>query len=203
MSAVLPRPATTAGTIPVGGVGRRSIGWWGLLTLIATEGALFAYLLFSYYYVFVQVGPSWLPEREPTLKLALPNTLILLASSGTVWWAERSVRRGRGVAGTLAFVLTFVLGAIFVAIQLAEWKSKPYTIHSNAYGSLYFTITGFHMAHVAAGLVALALLAVWSMLGYFDRERHVPVLIGAAYWHFVDVVWLLVFATFYLVPRLW
>ena len=199
MSAVVAGRAS----VPVGSIGRRSIGWWGLLTLIATEGALFAYLLFSYYYVFVQQGPAWLPEREPPLHLALPNTLILIASSGTVWLAERGIKRGSNRSAIAFFVLTLILGIAFAAIQCLEWKTKPYTIHSHTYGSLYFTITGFHMAHVAAGLVMLALLAVWSSLGYFDRERHVPVLIGAAYWHFVDVVWLFVFSTFYLVPRLW
>ncbi|HEY0178825.1 MAG TPA: cytochrome c oxidase subunit 3 [Dokdonella sp.] len=189
--------------VPVGGAGRRSIGWWGLVTLIATEGALFAYLLFSYYYVFVQLGPSWLPERTPSLGLALPNTLILLASSATVWLAERGVRRGaRGVA-LASLAATLVLGVVFTAIQIFEWKTKPYSMRSGAYGSMYFTITGFHMAHVAAGIVALALVFVWCAAGYLDRERHVPMLIGAAYWHFVDVVWLFVFATFYLVPRLW
>jgi cytochrome c oxidase subunit 3 len=188
--------------VPIGGVGRRSIGWWGLLGLIATEAALFAYLLFSYYYVFVQIGPSWLPERAPALKLALPNTLILLASSATVWWAERSVKRGLRGAAIGALALTLVLGAVFVAIQVMEWKAKPYSIRSGSYGSLYFTITGFHMAHVVVGLMTLALLLLWCARGYFDRVRHVPLLIGAAYWHFVDIVWLLVFFTFYLMPRL-
>jgi heme/copper-type cytochrome/quinol oxidase subunit 3 len=198
MSAVVVGPV-----VPVGGTGRRSMGWWGLAALIATEGALFAYLLFSYYYILAQIGPSWFPERSPPLKLALPNTIILLASSATVAWAERSVRigaRGRAAGG---LVLTLVLGAVFLAIQLFEWKAKPYTIESSSYGSLYFTITGFHMAHVAAGLIALVLVLVWTLAGYLDEKRNVPMLIGAAYWHFVDVVWLTVFFTFYIAPRLW
>lgn len=198
MSAVVVESAA-----PVGGIGRRSLGWWGLATLIATEGALFAYLLFAYYYTLAQVGPSWFPERAPPLKLALPNTILLLASSATVAWAERGIRigaRGRAIGG---LALTLILGAIFVAIQLAEWKTKPYTMQSGSYGSLYFTITGFHMAHVAAGLIALVLVLVWTLTGYFDERRHVPMLIGAAYWHFVDIVWLTVFFTFYVAPRLW
>jgi heme/copper-type cytochrome/quinol oxidase subunit 3 len=189
--------------VPVGGVGRRSMGWWGLVTLIATEGALFAYLLFAYYYVLVQVGPSWFPEKAPALRLALPNTIILLVSSGTVWWAERSIRRGARGAALGGLALTFLLGLAFLVIQLFEWKAKPYTIRSGSYGSLYFTITGFHMAHVTAGLIALLLIFIWCASGFLDGRRNVPLLIGAAYWHFVDVVWLFVFFTFYLVPRFW
>jgi len=195
--------AVVADAVPVGGVGRRSVGWWGLVTLIATEAALFAYLLFAYYYILVQFGPAWFPERSPSLKLALPNTIVLLISSATIRWAERGMRRGaRGMAlGGIA--LTFLLGLAFLIVQLFEWKAKPYSLRSGSYGSLYFTITGFHMAHVTAGLVALLLLFVWCLKGYFDTRRHVPLLIGAAYWHFVDVVWLAVFFTFYLLPRLW
>lgn len=189
--------------VPIGGVGRRSMGWWGLVALIATEGALFAYLLFAYYYLLVQFGPSWFPERAPLLRLALPNTVILLVSSGTIAWAERNIRIGTRGAALAGLALTFVLGVAFLVIQLVEWKTKPYTIHSGSYGSLYYTITGFHMAHVTAGLIAILLIFVWCLAGYFDPKRNVPLLIGAAYWHFVDVVWLTVFFTFYLLPRFW
>jgi len=195
--------AAVVATVPVGGIGRRSMGWWGLVTLIATEAALFTYLLFAYYYLLVQFGPAWFPEHAPPLKLALPNTVILLVSSATVWWAERSIRRGARGATAVAVALTFALGLVFLVIQLFEWKAKPYTMQSGSYGSLYFTITAFHMAHVIGGLVALLLIFVWCVAGYFDERRNVPVLIGAAYWHFVDVVWLAVFFTFYLMPRIW
>jgi cytochrome c oxidase subunit 3 len=63
-------------------------------------------------------------------------------------------------------------------------------------------VTGFHLAHVIVGLLLLLALLVWAALGYFDRERHAPLTIGAIYWHFVDVVWLIVFSVLYLVPRL-
>ena len=201
MSEIVLAPAVP---LAVGSSGRRGVGWWGLLCVIATESALFAYLLFSYYYFAVQLGDAWLPGKPPDMKLALPDTLILLCSSATVWWAERGVRRG-GPTGRsrLALALSILLGMVFIAIQLLEWRAKPFSITSGPYGSLYFTITGFHMAHVAAGLVLLLLVLWWSALGYFDQRRHVPVLVAAAYWHFVDAVWLVVFFTFYVTPRLW
>jgi heme/copper-type cytochrome/quinol oxidase subunit 3 len=95
-----------------------------------------------------------------------------------------------------------VLGIVFVIVQLREWQTKAFSPHSGTYGSIYFVVTGFHLAHVIVGLLLLLALLVWAALGYFDRERHAPLTIGAIYWHFVDVVWLIVFSVLYLVPRL-
>ncbi len=138
---------------PVGSNGRNSAGWWGVLCLIATEAALFSYLLFSYYYLAVQYGPSWSPEPHPKLALALPNTVILLSSSVAVWWGERGLKRGRRGQHLVGYGLAIALGIIFVVVQLFEWKAKSFSIRSGAYGSLYFTVTGFHMLHVVVGLV--------------------------------------------------
>ena len=189
--------------LPAGSLNRKGLGWWGLLCAIASEGALFAYLLFAYYYDRVEIGREFVPGPLPELKLALPNTIILLVSSATCWLSEQAIKRNKRAHTTLWLLVSFVLGVVFVAIQLLEWKSKPYSISSHAYGSLYFTTTGFHMAHVAAGLVGLALAVIWCVRGYFDSHRHVPLIIVSAYWHFVDAVWLTVFFTYYVTPRLW
>jgi heme/copper-type cytochrome/quinol oxidase subunit 3 len=71
---------------------------------------------------------------------------------------------------------------------------------AHLYGSLYFTITGFHMAHVVVGLIVLAVMTLWIALGYLDAKRIAPITIGGLYWHFVDVVWLFIFSTLYLSP---
>jgi len=189
--------------LPVGAIERRGLGWWGLLCLIATEGALFFYLLFSYFYFDVQMHREWLPRELPSLGLALPNTAILLLSSVAAWIGERGVRRGARWQLLLGLLGALVLGAVFVSIQLMEWQSRAASIRASTYGSMYYTVTGFHMAHVVVGLAVLLMVLVWSALGYFDRRRNAPVLIGNAYWHFVDAVWLAVFTTFYITPRLW
>lgn len=193
--------ATLSQPLPVGSIGHRASGWWGMLTLIATEAALFAYLLFSYYYLASQATQAWPPEM-PSLKLALPNTFVLIASSVVVWWGERAIRQGNRRRLLIGLGGAFVLGVIFEILQLMEWGSKPFSFNSSAYGSLYFTVTGFHMLHVAVGLLMLGVLFLWSWLGYMSAERHAAVSIGAVYWHFVDIVWLTVFSTFYIVPFL-
>lgn len=188
--------------LPVGGLKRNSVGWWGMLCLIATESSLFAYLLFSYAYFAVRFGPHWLPVAHPSLKLSGPDTVILLSSSVVIWWAEQGAKRGRRVQHLIGVAVTMALGLAFLAIQAFEWKSKRFTLTSGSYGSLYFTITGLHMAHVVVGLIILAVVFVWSAVGEFTPRRHTPVLISSTYWHFVDVVWVVVFTTLYLTPYL-
>jgi len=188
--------------LPVGSIGHKAFGWWGMVTIIMTEGSLFGYLLFSYYYFAVQYGREWLPDKLPEFRLSVPNTVILILSSVAVWWGERGIRRGSRGQLALGLAISLILGTIFVGIQLLEWHEKPFTLSSSSYGSLYFTITGFHMVHVIVGEIVLAFVLIWSLLNYFDSERHAAVSVGGVYWHFVDVVWLAVYATLFLSPRL-
>ena len=188
--------------LPIGSIDKRASGWFGMLMLIMTEAALFIYLLFSYYYFYVQYGHEWLPAELPKFRLSVPNTVILLASSGTAWLAEQGIHRGDRFRLALGLAATLLLGIVFMGIQGLEWGEKPFGMATSAYGSMYFTLTGFHMAHVAAGLIMLGFVMLWALLGYFDRERNAAVTIAAAYWHFVDAVWLTLFFTIYITPRL-
>lgn len=188
--------------LPIGVIGTHSGGWWGMVGLILTEGALFVYLLFSYYYFAVQLHPAPWPPELPSVRLSLPNTIILLLSSVAVWWGERGTRHGNRLAQLLGLGIGLILGIIFVGIQLLEWKAKSFSLSSGSYSSLFFTVTGFHMAHVVVGILILAAVLLWSALGYFGPVRSSPVTTGAIYWHFVDAVWLTVFFTFYITPYL-
>lgn len=180
----------------------RQPAWWGMVLLITTEAALFAYLLFSYFYVASQARSPWLPGGPPTLHLALPNTLILLASSVTMWWAEAGIRSGERIRLGRGLLLTLILGAVFISIQIVEYVNLPFSPTTDAHGSLFYVITGFHSAHVAVGLLMIAVVLMRAWLGHFKLGRHLPVTLTAWYWHFVDVVWLAVFTTLYLSPRI-
>lgn len=190
-------------SLPVGSAGRKSLGWWGIWTLIATEGSLFGYLLLSYFYLYFQTQAQWPPGGAPELLMPGINTFILLASSAFVWGSERGIKRNASRLTSCGLMgAGIILGAAFIIVQLREWQHKSYGLTSHLYGSLYFTITGFHMAHVLAGLVILTLMLIWTALGYFNDKRHSVITIGALYWHFVDAVWLLIFSSLYLVPYL-
>ena len=184
-----------------GSIEHRISGWFGMMALIVTEASLFLYLLFSYFY-FALSSETFVPAQRPKFGLSGPDTAILLLSSVAVWWGERAGRtgaRGRLAGGLAAGIL---LGAVFIGIQLVEWAGKPFRFADSTYSALYFTITGFHLAHVAVGLCMLTLLLVWTLLGESGPRRRGAVAIGSVYWHFVDVVWLAVFFTIYVTPYL-
>jgi heme/copper-type cytochrome/quinol oxidase subunit 3 len=189
--------------LPVGPYDRRGNSWWGVMCLIATEGSLFAYLLFSYYYFDFQLPSSWRPDEHPKFLLSAPDSVILLISSVFVWLGERAIKRGNRAGASLGLFSGAALGIIFILVQFKEWADKHFTPGSSPYGSIYFTTTGFHMAHVTAGVIALLFVGVWNQLGYFDRERHAAIANAAIYWHFVDAVWVTIFFTFYITPYLW
>jgi heme/copper-type cytochrome/quinol oxidase subunit 3 len=188
--------------LPVGPIGRHGLGLWGVGTLIVTEAALFSFLLFGYYYTGATTASGWVLETAPDLKLALPNTALLLASSGAAWLGERGILTRRRPLALLGFGVAFLMGTLFVMVQWAEWRAKTYQIGTSSYASLYFMTTGFHIAHVFVGLAVLAAIFGWTALDYFSPRRQLVVSAGVMYWHFVDIVWLLVFGTYYITPYL-
>jgi heme/copper-type cytochrome/quinol oxidase subunit 3 len=186
--------------------GPRSYAWWGMVCLIATEATLFGLLLGSYFYLRFRSGATWPPDgiEKPTLELPLVMSLILWSSSIPVHMADRAIRRGKQLVLRLGLALGFLLGVAFLAMQLfLEYPETlaEFTPTTNAYGSLFYTITGFHGAHVVAGLMMSAWTQIRAWTGAFDEHRHVTVQIFVMYWHFVDVVWVFVLATIYLSPH--
>lgn len=189
--------------LPVGPVGRIGLGWWGMLCVIATEAALFAYLLFAYFYYAVQLTGNWLPERLPSLHYALPGVILLVISGGAVWIAEHGVRRGREKPLSFGLAVALLLGISFAVLQSLDWEHEAFTLRSGPFGSSFFTLTGLHFVHVVVGLIALLMVLIWSFLQYFDNVRNAPVLIAAAYWYFVVVIGVIVFLALYVLPHLW
>ncbi len=186
--------------------GPRAFGWWGMVWLIATEATLFALLIASYFYLRFRYGPPWPPQgiEDPKLTLPLVMTAVLWSSSPCVHLAERGIRAGspRRLRGWLA--AGFAFGATFLVLTLAvEWPEtlKEFGPTTNVYGSLFFTITGLHAAHVAVGLLFSLWTQVRAWRGTFDADRHLTVQNFALYWQFVDAVWAFVLLTVYLSPR--
>ena len=193
--------------LPETATGARSFGWWGMVWLIATEATLFAILLASYFYLRFRTGVEWPPEHihPPKLELPLIMTVILWSSSIPVHMAEKGIERGNQRRLRWGLGLGFLLGAIFLFITLAiEWPETlhEFTPRTNAYGSMFFTITGFHASHVVVGLSMSAWTQMRARQGAFDEHRHLTVQNFAMYWHFVDIVWLFVLLSIYLSPHL-
>ena len=182
----------------------RDLGWWGMVFFLGTEVVLFGGLFASFFVVRDDAPLVWERAREH-LSHAIPlvgvNTLILISSGGTMHWALHSIRKDNRRNFKLGLVLTLLLGATFLVIQMREYANligSGITIHGDQFGSVFYMLTGTHAFHVFLGLVLIGIVTVRAFRGQFDSERHVSVDAFAIYWHFVDVVWILLFLIVYL-----
>lgn len=190
----LPRP------LPVGKAGHRTGGWWGMLSLIGTETSIFAYLLFSYFYLQSQHAQTWPPTGLPPMRYSIPVTCCLLVSAGTVWWAEHSARNGRRPFLLIALGITLLLGVAYVVLQFLDWQIEPFTINSSAYASLFFLITAAHLLHAIVGEFILVAMIIWTAMGHIAEQRFSAINIAAMYWYFIVGIWIAVFITLYILP---
>ena len=181
---------------------------FGMITFLASEAMLFAGLISAYLISWIGRGhayqPGWLKEEHfawPLLMTGI-NTIFLLSSSATLYVGEKLVVKGK--SPTLWLFLTTVLGAVFVSIQYVEW-THLYHEHiwfntGGTYTSNFFTVTGFHGLHVSIGVIFLAITTLMAAMGRFTPHRHDFMTCVSLYWHFVDVVWIVVFLIFYILP---
>jgi len=188
--------------LPVGVGGTASTAWWGMAFFIITEATLFVYLFFSYYYVGSRHS-QWPPHGVPEMRLAVVNTIILVLSSVPMWLADRAVRRGRPALFAPLLGAVLLMGVAFLIIEATEWSRQSFTPATNVYSSLFYTITGFHFAHVTLGLLMIVELLFRALMDRIEVRRPLAVRNVAAYWHFVGVVWVVLFLTIYISPRVW
>jgi cytochrome c oxidase subunit 3 len=186
----------------------KSTAWWGMVFVIFTEATFFSILLTSYWYIRFTHGPVWPPGgiKKPELMLVVGiMSPILLLSSGPMHWAELGIKRGRIWQLRLGLLVTFLMGGTFLCLQAVEYLSKvhEFTPTTNAYGTLFYSITTFHGFHVAVGLLMNLWLQYYAWRGAFTTDRYVPVEVVVMYWHFVDVVWVFILTSLYLAPHFW
>jgi cytochrome c oxidase subunit 3 len=174
----------------------------GMLLFIASETMLFGSFFTAYFFVRV-VNPgapsSWPPHpyHFPVF-VAGVNTCILVTSSFTMHWALQSIKRGNRAGLMAGLTLTSLMGLTFLLTQLLEYARIGFTPHDTAFGTVFFCLTGLHGAHVFVGLTILASITTRAFRGHFSPEAHHGVEIGGIYWHFVDVMWIIVFTTVYI-----
>ncbi len=180
-----------------------SRGRIAMLSLITGESAIFTIFVVAYvYYIGKSLSPPY-----PAQVLAIPffNTVCLLASSVTIWLAEREIDRGRMRGFAAWWTLTIALGAIFIAGTAIEWHKLIYveglTIRTNLFGTTFYSLVGLHATHVVVGLIGLSLILIFTLTGHVTEKHSERVQVFALYWHFVDAVWVVVFTVVYIVGR--
>src|SRR6476620_5652339 len=182
----------------------------GMLLFITSEVMFFAGLFAAYFNVRAN-APQWPPIDPATsqpfhieiLPLVGPATVLLILSSFTCQLGVWAIRRGDRTAFLRNFGVTFLTGVTFLIMQGTDYGllgHEGLTLASGTYGSTYFTLTGCHGAHVFAGVIMLFVVLYRGMAGQFSPRPHDAVEATSLYWHFVDVVWILLFSLLYLLP---
>jgi len=171
----------------------------GTVVWLASELMFFG-ALFAAYFTLRAEASVWPPD-DVTLEtmVAAIATAILISSSGTIHLAGRALARDNAAAARWWLLVTLALGAVFLANVIREFLVLDFQISSNSYGSMYYLMTGFHGLHVTAGLVLLVIGAVLVSGPGPLRRREAPVESITYYWHFVDVVWIALFTTLFII----
>jgi cytochrome c oxidase subunit 3 len=180
----------------------------GTIVWLSSELMFFAGLFAMYFTVRSVHSNDWpmhLPDGKPidiSTLYALPFTIALISSSFTCQWGVFAAEKGDVFKLRRWFTITFVLGLVFILGTANEYRMKIMdgdTISATGYGSVFYLTTGFHSLHVIGGLIAFVFYLIRTTLGRFTPAQATAAIVVSYYWHFVDVVWIGLFATIYII----
>jgi cytochrome c oxidase subunit III len=172
----------------------------GMLLFIISEVMLFGAFFTAYFFIRVVADSGWFPidGKELPKVIAGVNTAVLVSSSFTMHWALEGARRGNRRAMQVGLLTTALLGLSFLAVQINEYVHIGFAPADNAQATIFYGLTGLHGAHVFIGLTLLTMATTRAFRGHFTPKEHRGVEVPGIYWHFVDVMWIVVYSTVYL-----
>jgi cytochrome c oxidase subunit 3 len=173
---------------------------FGLVVFLIAEGMIFMGM-FGAYLAFRSTLPSWPPEGTPELELLLPgvNTAILISSSFVIHNADSAIKKNDVKGMRTWMAITAAMGAIFLAGQAYEYFHLKFGLTTNLFASAFYVLTGFHGLHVLVGVLCI-LAVLWRSRtqGHYSNEKHFGIQAAELYWHFVDVIWIILFGLLYI-----
>ena len=171
----------------------------GMLLFIISEVMIFGAFFTAYFFIRVGQGDPWpAPGTTLPVEVAGVNTAILWSSSLTLHWAQTSIKKGNRFGLKAGILTTFLLGATFLFVQINEYANIGFAPQDHAQQTIFFSLTGLHGAHVFIGLCLLLIVTIRAFRGHYSPEEHRGVEVPGIYWHFVDVMWLVVYSTVYI-----
>lgn len=180
-----------------------SRGQVGMFCLITAESAIFTIFVIAYLFYLGKSATG--PQPQNVLSAPIFFTICLLSSSITIHFAVKRIEAGKTRSFALWWLLTIVLGALFLGGTAREWHHLIYeeglTIQTNLFGTTYYSLVGLHAFHVTVGLVGLSSVAIFNTLGFVRQEHAERLEVLSLYWHFVDAVWVVVFTVVYIIGR--
>ena len=171
----------------------------GMLLFIISEVMVFGAFFTAYFFIRVAQGNPW-PAHGTKLpvEVAGVNTAILVSSSFTMHWAQTAIKKGNRFALKAGMLTTFALGATFLFVQINEYANIGFAPQDHAQQTIFYSLTGLHGAHVFIGLCLLLFVNIRAFRGHYTPEEHRGVEVPGIYWHFVDIMWIVVYTTVYI-----
>ena len=170
----------------------------GMLLFIISEVMLFGAFFTAYFFIRVVADNPWPADgTELPVSIAAINTTILLSSSVTMHWALEGAKRGNRAALRVGLLTTFLLGLTFLTVQINEYIHIGFAVSDSAQASIFYGLTGLHGAHVFVGLTLLLFANIRAFRGHYTEKEHRGVEVPGIYWHFVDIMWVVVFSSVY------
>nr|YP_010586399.1 cytochrome c oxidase subunit III [Nothopsyche ruficollis]UZZ44187.1 cytochrome c oxidase subunit III [Nothopsyche ruficollis] len=177
---------------------------WGMILFIISEVFFFLAFFWAFFHnnlnPSIAIGSTWPPisiNSFNPFQIPLLNTIILLTSGITVTWAHHSIMENNFSQTTISLMITVLLGIYFSLLQAYEYNEAPFTISDSVYGTSFFMATGFHGLHVLIGTIFLLISLIRHLNFQFSSTHHFGLEAAAWYWHFVDIVWLLLYTIMY------
>jgi len=171
----------------------------GMLLFICSEIMIFGAFFTAYFFIRVVGGAPWPAHGTELPKLVAGfNTFILISSSFTIRFAQESIKRDNRRGLKVGMVATFLLGLTFLFIQINEYVHIGFAPQDHAQGSIFYGLTALHGAHVTIGLMLLAFVTIRSFRGHYSSQAYRGMEVPGIYWHFVDVMWIIVYTTVYI-----
>jgi cytochrome c oxidase subunit III len=171
----------------------------GMYLFIISEVMLFGAFFTAYFFVRVVANDDWpAPGTELPVLIAGVNTAILLSSSATMHWASVSAKNENRFGMRAGMLTTFLLGLTFLTVQINEYVHIGFSPADHTQGSIFYSLTGLHGAHVFVGLTLLLFATIRTFRGHFTASEHRGIEVPGIYWHFVDAMWIVVYTAVYI-----
>ena len=172
----------------------------GMLLFIISEVMVFGAFFTAYFFIRVGQGDAWpAPGTDLPVAVAGVNTAILVSSSLTMHWAQTSIKNGNRFGLKAGISSTLFLGMCFLILQINEYVHVGFAPHDSAQATVFYSLTGLHGAHVFIGLCLLLMVTIRAFRGHYSPERHRGMEVPGIYWHFVDIMWVIVYTTIYVI----
>jgi cytochrome c oxidase subunit III len=193
-------PAEAHGPPPANQSSRVNAPTLGMMLFIISEVMIFGAFFTAYFFIRVVNHNPW-PAHGTKLPEAVAgiNTAILLSSSLTIHWALTSIKNGNRRGLKAGMLTTFLLGLTFLTVQINEYIHIGFAPHDTAQATIFYSLTGLHGAHVFIGLCLLMMVTIRSFRGHYSPEHHRGMEVPGIYWHFVDIMWVVVYTTVYVI----